>query len=471
MLEFLGRFHPVLVHLPIGILLIALLMQYLSSKEKYAGLSEAVTISLLIGMLSAFASCITGYLLSLSGDYDRSAISWHMWMGFGVAIVSALLYVRRINNRRDKIYKVMSGALVLLIIITGHLGGNLTHGADYLTSAFEGKSEIKFKRKPVPDVQQAMAYNDLVQPILAEKCFNCHGSTKQKGKLRMDQQDLLMKGGKDGVVIKAGNASESEIIKRVLLPLEDEHHMSPKEKPQLNQKEIAVIKWWINNGAPFDKKVNQLPQADSIKPVLFSFQNAEGGSSEEASTTIADKDIPTEPVNKADDKVIEALKKGGVIVLPVAQNSNYLQVNFLNDTVITPEKLQLITQLKKQVVSLKLSNTNANDAALDAITQCTSLIKLFLDHTLITDKELSKLDNLARLRYLNLVGTAVTANGVKTLVQLKQLKRIYLYQTKVDKTVWAELQKQFPSTKLDSGGYVVPSFPSDTSLVQKPVVK
>ncbi|MEX6688923.1 c-type cytochrome domain-containing protein [Danxiaibacter flavus] len=471
MLEFLGRFHPVLVHLPIGILLIALLMQYLSTKEKYAGLSEAVTISLLIGMLSAFASCITGYLLSLSGEYDRSAISWHMWMGFGVAIVSALLYVRRINNRRDKIYKIMSGALVLLIIITGHLGGNLTHGADYLTSALEGKADAKFKRKPIPDVQQAMAYNDLVQPILAEKCFSCHGPTKQKGKLRMDQQELLMKGGKDGVVIKPGNTDESEIIKRVLLPREDEHHMSPKEKPQLTQKEITVIKWWIGNGAPFDKKVNQLPQADSIKPVLLSFQNAEGGSSEEGSATIADKDIPAEQVTKADEKTIDALRKAGAIVIPVAQNSNYLQVNFLNDTVITPEKLQLIVQLKKQLVSLKLSNTNTNDAALDAIAQCTSLIKLFLDHTLITDKDLSKLNNLSKLRYLNLVGTAVTANGIKPLAQLKQLKRIYLYQTKVDKTLWAELQKQFPSAKLDSGGYIVPSFPSDTSLVQRPIVQ
>lgn len=470
MLEFLGRFHPVLVHLPIGILLIALLMQYLSSKEKYAGLAEAVTISLLIGMLSAFASCITGYLLSLSGEYDRTAISWHMWMGFGVAIVSALLYVRRVNNKRDKVYKIMSGTLVLLIIITGHLGGNLTHGADYLTSAFEGKEGAKFKRKPIPDVQQAMAYNDLVQPILAEKCFSCHGSTKQKGKLRMDQQELLMKGGKDGVVIKPGKADESEIIKRVLLPLEDEHHMSPKEKAQLTQKEITVIKWWIGNGASFDKKVIQLPQADSIKPVLLSFQNA-GGSSEEASATIADKDIPTEPVTQADEKVIDALKKAGAIVLPVAQNSNYLQVNFLNDTALTPEKLQLIGQLKKQLISLKLSNTNTNDAALDAIAQCTSLIKLFLDHTLITDKDLHKLSNLKNLHYLNLVGTSVTAEGIKSLAQLKQLKRIYLYQTKVDKTLWAELQKQFPSTKLDSGGYIVPLFSSDTSLVQKPTMQ
>ena len=53
---------------------------------------------------------------------------------------------------------------------------------------------------------------------------------KQKGGLRMDNPDYLMKGGKEGETIVAGSADESEMIKRILLEREAEHHMPPKEK-------------------------------------------------------------------------------------------------------------------------------------------------------------------------------------------------------------------------------------------------
>jgi hypothetical protein len=69
---------------------------------------------------------------------------------------------------------------------------------------------------------------------------------------------------------------------------------------------------------------------------------------------------------------------------------------------------------------------------------------------------------LTRLRYLNLVGTNVTADGIKKLNTLKELKAIYLYQTNIDKSKWPQLKKSFPKTLLDSGGYIVPLLVSDT---------
>jgi uncharacterized membrane protein len=91
-IEFLGHFHPLLVHLPLGILLIALLLQWMSRKNKYASLIPAISVILLAGSCTAFASCITGYLLSISDDYDKSLVSWHMWMGISVTLVSLMLY-------------------------------------------------------------------------------------------------------------------------------------------------------------------------------------------------------------------------------------------------------------------------------------------------------------------------------------------------------------------------------------------
>ena len=89
--EFIGRFHPLLVHLPIGILLLALAFQWLSRKEQYKlphGVMKVVWIS---GAFTALLSCITGYMLSLSGDYDEDTVAIHMWMGIAVAAVSLFI--------------------------------------------------------------------------------------------------------------------------------------------------------------------------------------------------------------------------------------------------------------------------------------------------------------------------------------------------------------------------------------------
>lgn len=117
-------------------------------------------------------------------------------------------------------------------------------------------------------------YNDIVQPILKRKCYSCHGPNKQKGKLRMDQPALLMKGGKNGEVILAGKAAESELVKRIMLPREDDDHMPPKEKPQLSDQQVSLIHWWILGGADFHKKVKEYDQPEKLKPVLSALQNA-----------------------------------------------------------------------------------------------------------------------------------------------------------------------------------------------------
>ncbi len=105
------------------------------------------------------------------------------------------------------------------------------------------------------------------------RCYSCHGTNKQKGKLRLDQQEFILKGGKDGKVIEPGKADESEMIERMLLPLSDEDHMPPKEKKQLTLNEISLLHWWINTGADFNKKVKELPQTERMKPVLLALQS------------------------------------------------------------------------------------------------------------------------------------------------------------------------------------------------------
>jgi uncharacterized membrane protein len=129
-LEFIGHFHPLLVHLPIGILLTGLFLQWLSGKEKYRSYVSVVPVVLLAGTIAAFLSCITGWVLSTTDDYDKTLAGWHMWMGIATAFTSLLLYAKTVNPRFGISRKLLTLILLTLILVTGHLGGSLTHGSD-----------------------------------------------------------------------------------------------------------------------------------------------------------------------------------------------------------------------------------------------------------------------------------------------------------------------------------------------------
>jgi hypothetical protein len=66
------------------------------------------------------------------------------------------------------------------------------------------------------------------------------------------------------------------------------------------------------------------------------------------------------------------------------------------------------------------------------------------------------------------MGTPARKRGVMQLQSIKGLQSIYLYQTGVNKNELEALQKAFPKTEIDSGGYVVPMFATDTTVVKAP---
>lgn len=457
--EFLGRFHPVLVHLPIGILLIAAVFYVLSLREQYKALQQATTIALLLGLLSAVGSCISGYLLSISGDYEADMVSTHKWMGFAVAAIAIVSYF--LHTRKNNAVKWTIGLMTMLIFITGHSGGSLTHGSGFLAKTITATT-AKAERKPIANVQEAVLYSDVVKPILEEKCYSCHNANKQKGKLRLDGPEWISKGGKEGEIVITGNADESELIKRLLLPKQHEDHMPPKEKPQLNEKEIALLHWWINSGLSFDKKVKDLAQTEKIKPLLVSLQSI---------TTNEEKTKPQLPeasVEQADATAIKKITERGVVVLPVAQNSNYLMANFVTVHELKEEDIKLLLSIKKQLVWLKLGNQPVIDAMLATLAQCKSITRLDINHTKITDKGFVHLQQLPNLQTLNLAGTAVTANGLVQLKSNKQLQTVYVYQSSVDKKTVAALKTALPKVTIDTGGYRVPTLISDTTIYTKP---
>ncbi len=455
MLELIGHLHPLLVHLPIGILLLAILFELLPSRKRYRPLKRSIFTILLIGSTTAVMSCVTGYVLSQSGDYESELIGWHQWMGISLTIYS-LGYSWIRNKKGFKPYrKLFSFVLLILLMITGHLGGSITHGEDYLMAAVSVKSSFNLSNV---NLQEALYYEDLVKPILQNRCAGCHGSSKQKGKLRLDAPEYILKGGKDGKVLIAGKVDDSEMIDRLLLPPDDEDHMPPKEKAQPSAKEIEILKLWIASGADFKKSVVESNQVVSLQKVM---------SSKEIKLIT---DVPEEDVASADSKTINELLKLGAVILPVAQGSNYLSVNLINVEALDSAVDQL-SQLNQQLVWLKAGGQPMTDNHLLKLVHLNNITKLSLEHTRISDVGLSSLKSLKNLQYLNLNGTQVTFRGLVQLEGLPQLKNIFVYQTLINREDIGALNKSFPNAIIDFGDYVVPALPFDTIVSRAPVSK
>ena len=94
-LKYLGKFHPVILHLPIGALYFTFILVVL---EKYLkeNFSSPIRIGLLFSFVFAIISCFLGYFLSLSGDYGENILNLHMYLGISTAIFNGvLLYMQK----------------------------------------------------------------------------------------------------------------------------------------------------------------------------------------------------------------------------------------------------------------------------------------------------------------------------------------------------------------------------------------
>ncbi len=453
--DFVAHFHPVLVHLPIGILLLAILFHWLSTKEKYSGLSIAIPIAYLTGAITAILSCITGYLLSGSGEYDETTLNLHQWLGILVAFVSASGYLfSRTNNVQQ--LKWVSIALVLLLTVTGHLGGTLTHGEGYLWKGLsESKKDSAAAVKLIANAQEAIVYKDIIQPMLQQKCYNCHAATKQKGGLRLDSEEWMMKGGKNGKVLVSGNIDSSEVYKRIILDPLEEKHMPPKGKSQLSEQERVLLQWWIASGADFTKKSKEFAQTASIKIALSALEKSEVVITKRS-------DIPEAEISKASESRLKSLRKKSVTIFEISANSNWLSANFVNCTKWDADIEKQMGSLKDQLIWLKIPGAQLQESSWKTIAGLTNLRRLSAEHSNITDKELAQLTALNQLQYVNLVDTKITVKGLMQLKGISNLTNIYISRTGIGLQDFKIVQTNFPKAVIDTGGYTVPFIATDT---------
>ncbi len=370
---FLGRFHPLFLHLPIGFLVLGFLLEFVSRKEKYKALRPAVGFTLFLGAMAALVTAILGFMLATDGGYSEDLLFIHQWLGIGLVVFAFgawWLYTQKEKKKEARLEKAYVGLLSLMMVFlagAGHYGGSLTHGTNYLTQympdglrAIAGLPQQQKGFKPIENIEEAVVFEQIVHPILEMRCNSCHNASKKKGDLQMHTVDHLKKGGENGPVFVSGQPLDSEMIKRIHLPESDDDHMPPKGKTQLTPEQVVLLEWWIAEGASFDKKVAELNKNSEIDDILLTLADPNANKTE-VELLLADG------VEAADPEKIKEIKAKGAMVKPLSNKENWLQVTLHKDLPVDDLLSEIAEAFPKQVTWLDVKDTPVSAQGFSAI--------------------------------------------------------------------------------------------------------
>ena len=152
-----------------------------------------------------------------------------------------------------------------------------------------------------------------------------------------------------------------------------------------------------------------------------------------------------------DAKAVDALKKAGLLVMPIATGSNLLEVNAVNVGSLTDAQVALLEPLKEQIIWLKIGDTKITDQAAATLSKLKNLQKLHVENTAITDATIRQIKTLSYLEYLNLVNTQVTDAGIKELATSKSLLSLHVWKSKVTEAGVAALKQAKPNVDVTIG--------------------
>ena len=438
---FVGRFHPLVVHMPIGFLAAIAALQVLQwvFRLEFRAANRAL---LWLCALSAIASTALGTLLIWPGGYSGEILNDHRWFGIATSAVCVwMLVMHHFSGWFGRTaYTLLLFASLGLVAATGHYGGSLTHGEDYLTAylpvALGGKPE------PIPmdkgTKEDAAIYVAAIQPIIEAKCVECHNPSKSNGNLRMDTLQLLLAGGKHGPSLKPGDAAASLMLERASLPLDNKEHMPPVGKPQLTDAEIELLSWWIERGAKErEPLVEDLPPpaALALLEKNLGFQ-------------LAAPEVPM----LAWEEIVKAgaplAKVPNLAIRRSSRNSPALNVFIASDAKNPDELIASLELIKANIVLLDAGKTKISEAAFPAIAGFANLEELRLQETDTDDQDVAKLSPLRKLRKINLNGTEVTDRSVDFLSKFPNIIQLAAWDTTVS-PVAADtfIKTRFPENK------------------------
>ena len=415
---FFGRFHPLLVHLPIGFLATLAVLECADRIHHFKSAAQARGLVLFLTVLASIVTVTCGLLLSTAGGYDPKLLAWHKYTGIALAVCVILTAI----SYWTKHHRPYVGLLMLTLLLLGpasHFGGSITHGSDYLTAYAPWLHHASSAPTTRPiDPQKAIVFTDLVQPILAQQCLACHNAEKLKGHLRLDSLAAITKGGGEGPAIVAGDSSTSLLIKRLLLPIDEHKHMPPAGRPQPTDDQLALLQWWIDSGAAPNKTVAELDAPPAISDAIANVLGIV--------RPPTPKPLPLAEIQPQAATIAQSLH---IIIELIAPDSPLLACNCSLKKVFGDHELAQLQPLAQNIVELNLAGTQITDTGLSIIAQMPNLQRLRLERTSITDAGIAHLTNLRNLDYLNLYACPITDASLKSLRGLPNLHHLYLWRT------------------------------------------
>jgi uncharacterized membrane protein len=458
---FLGRLHPVLVHLPIGVLVAAGVLQaWVSWRQRRGRASTAeAAIGPLLGLaaLGAVVAATAGWLLGANGGYAGDLFARHRLLGFGLAgsaLVTAGLW-RLASRRSDRSTRLLYGTALVstlaLLVAAGHAGAVLTRGEGYFIEhappPLRALIEVFAPEPAFSDIdtppEQAVVYSALVQPVLESRCVACHGAERSEGGLRLDGPEGIGAGGEHGPAVVPGRPESSELWRRISLPPWHADAMPPPGRRRTTASEGAVLHWWIAEGAPFEKVLAEVEVAPDVRDTI------------EAHLGPLPPDGPPLPpvkVEHPDPGALAAARTAGFTVKPIADGLSFVLVHAANTDALGDAELKKLLPLAPQVVWMDLRGTEVTDAGLATVGRFPHLVRLDLSGTSVSDTGLAHLGELPHLESLNLYGTAVGDGGLAHLESLESLRRLYLWQTDATLAAVDRLRAALPELEVEMGG-------------------
>ena len=439
-LQVAGRIHPLVLHFPVVLIVIATgIVAYSLWKPafEWTGLSSFLRAAASLAAITA----LSGFFLSKEDGYDAGALLAHKWGGILTSLILMTWCFVQQAGFSKRWQTVLSVSAFIGIILAGHWGASITHGENYLLAPV-----LKEEKKPQVLLEDALVFRNMVNPILEEKCMGCHNPKKAKGQLVMTSAEDLLKGGKTGKLWNLEEEGFGLMMKRLHLPMQDKKHMPPTGKPQLTPTEILIIEQWLSKGASFTQSVASLPPGDTL------YKTAEA-----IFSNLAIEQYDFEP---ADAGTIEKLNSPNRAVYQLAKNVPALKVEFFGRSQYKAAQLQELLAVKKQLVSLSLNKMPVTDDELKTIAGFTNLRRLNLSFTDISGKGLEVLSSLPHLQQLSVSGTRLSAKDLARLKAFKNLSVLHAWNTPVKATEQVEVQQQLGKVQVQWG------FAGDTITLQ-----
>lgn len=450
-----GRFHPLILHFPIVLTVLALVVEGV----RWRGwLKQADTIQVVVlsaAAVTTFISVMAGFLLFASGEYAGVLMDRHFLAGAitGVAVFLAFGFFLLFRRNR-KFYLFYVSSLVIgngAMAWTGHLGGSITHGEGYLTEYLPFLVRGGTTEAPRSE-EEMLVYEDMIAPVLDAKCISCHNVDRAKGRFRMTSLNELMAGGESGKPgIVPGDTSQSEAYLRVILPPGHSDRMPPEGKTPMTADEIALLAHWIQTGADPALRVAEARQDSSVGVVITSMLPELARYRRKAAVAKL----------KAEDlrRELEVLATNlDVIVEPdtMADGDTYLLAMKFPPAPFTNDQFRELAPYSEVFSRASLVSSGIDDAGLYYISRMVNLRTLYLQKTRLDGSGLIHLQKLPRLEVLNLSFTKVDDKAALDLLNFPALKTVYLHGTATSPQVVEALRKYRPrlDIRMEEGPYL-----------------